>query len=276
MRSLALRLTVLALLVPSSVRGQERAFPYALGRADVGLLAGGLGLSLAGEALEAAAPPTAAEIALLRPTDVNGFDRQAARWWSPAWADRSDVTRGGLVAAAGVAAFAPQVLRGRARNTATLGVMFAETYLLLRGSTYTTKRLTDRKRPYLFNDALAADERRAFAVADGEGALESFYSGHAAAAFAAAALLSSIVEDVHGPSATADIMRATSFTVAGFTAYARVRAGKHYPSDVLVGALVGTGIGLLVPRMHRIREGGRPSVSVSPGGVAVRWPWPRP
>jgi membrane-associated phospholipid phosphatase len=30
-----------------------------------------------------------------------------------------------------------------------------------------------------------------------------------------------------------------------------VAAGKHFPSDVVVGALVGTGVGLLVPWLHQ-------------------------
>ena len=41
-------------------------------------------------------------------------------------------------------------------------------------------------------------------------------------------------------------------SVAALTAYARVAAGRHFPSDVIVGAVVGAAIGHLVPRSHRL------------------------
>ena len=39
-----------------------------------------------------------------------------------------------------------------------------------------------------------------------------------------------------------------------FISYERVRAGQHFPTDVIMGALVGAGIGVLVPHLHRRRQ----------------------
>jgi membrane-associated phospholipid phosphatase len=72
--------------------------------------------------------------------------------------------------------------------------------------------------------------------------------------------------------------------LAGTVGYLRMAAGYHYPTDVLVGAGVGTSIGLLVPWLHdspaepasnaEPSEGGRPSLLVTPAlgpGTAGLW-----
>ena len=40
--------------------------------------------------------------------------------------------------------------------------------------------------------------------------------------------------------------------MAALTAYGRVAAGRHFPSDLIVGGIVGAAIGHLVPRSHRL------------------------
>jgi len=45
-----------------------------------------------------------------------------------------------------------------------------------------------------------------------------------------------------------------SLAAASATGYLRVRAGKHYWSDVVVGALVGGAVGLLVPLLHDVGD----------------------
>lgn len=269
----ALRLAVLAvLLVPCASLAQARPFPYEIGSGDAVLLPLGLGLSVLSTQLAEPGPLTREVVAALDPTTLNGFDRPATGNWSPTWAHRSDWTRDGLIVAAGAVAFAPQVLRGRWRDAATLGAIFGETYLLLRGTTYTAKRLADRKRPYVYNTELGVEERLTLAQSDDQGAFESFFSGHAASAFAAAALLSTVYADVHGRSSTSDLLWGSGLSVAAFTAWARVKAGKHFPSDVLAGAAVGTAIGILVPRLHRKDAHGGIELAVTPVGFALRVP----
>jgi hypothetical protein len=49
----------------------------------------------------------------------------------------------------------------------------------------------------------------------------------------------------------------TELFLASLTAGLRVRAGRHFPTDVLVGILVGTGVGLADPYIHYRRRGMR-------------------
>ena len=56
------------------------------------------------------------------------------------------------------------------------------------------------------------------------------------------------------------------------TGYLRIRAGRHYPSDVLVGYLVGGAVGYLIPTLHKKKPKGK-SLSIAPsmGGVYLNY-----
>lgn len=259
---------------PLRAAAQERPFPYSLGRRDAVLLPAAAGVSLLGDLVAKDRSPLGrAEIALLSPDDVNALDRVAARSWSESWGTASDRTRDLLLGSAVLVSFAPLARDGRWRDAWTLGVMFAETALLVEGATYTTKELAGRRRPWLYNTSLSVDERVALAADDPRDARSSFFSGHTSAAFALATLLSTVYADVHGRSGTSDAVWATSLSVAALTGLARVKAGMHYPSDVLVGAAVGAAVGRLVPALHRADRGDRAQVSAGPFGLTVRVPW---
>ena len=59
--------------------------------------------------------------------------------------------------------------------------------------------------------------------------------------------------------------------LAATTAYLRVHAGKHFWTDVMVGAAVGSGLGLLIPWLHERNEGGSLALQpfVIPGGAGI-------
>jgi membrane-associated phospholipid phosphatase len=86
------------------------------------------------------------------------------------------------------------------------------------------KFVTDRRRPNLSND-------------------QSFPSGHAASAFALAAVMSSEYHDK-------PLVVAGSYGFAAAVSFARVGGLNHFPSDVLVGAVIGELIGRYVVHHH--------------------------
>jgi membrane-associated phospholipid phosphatase len=106
------------------------------------------------------------------------------------------------------------------------------------------KVIVRRKRPILYTgDATAA-------AADKENQ-ESLPSGHASVAFAAATTYWVLARRERLPHRT----RNTILLYAGAVGVAalRVAAGKHFPTDVLVGAALGSGIGWVVPTIHPTR-----------------------
>lgn len=80
----------------------------------------------------------------------------------------------------------------------------------------------------------------------------SFPSGHASFAFAAAASAMSILERRH----VLGSHRAEAALLvvgAALTSSLRVVAHKHFPTDVVAGAALGSAIGWLVPQVHKVR-----------------------
>jgi len=89
------------------------------------------------------------------------------------------------------------------------------------GTTSLTKALITRTRP------------------DGDGE-DSFPSGHSTSAFASATLASFNLEGTPMPGGLRIGLDAGITTLAAGTAWARVEGGRHFPSDVLAGAAIGS------------------------------------
>ena len=105
----------------------------------------------------------------------------------------------------------------------------------------------------------------------------SFPSGHTTSAFAAAAAVSS--ETSRWWPNTRWIIGPALFTGAALTGVSRMYNNRHWASDVLVGAGLGTFAGLKVVRYHHSHPGNRLDkwmlagslVPTPGGGQAIRW-----
>ena len=126
------------------------------------------------------------------------------------------------------------LLPGEGRNTWDETWTVAESYLASYLTTTVLKSTISRYRP-------------------GHGT-HSFPSGHSAMAFTGATLMESNLGPVGGIPA---------YGLAAFTAFERVEAGRHFPSDVLAGAAIGTLSAGIIDALH---WGGGPGK----GGIANR------
>ncbi len=101
----------------------------------------------------------------------------------------------------------------------------------------------------------------------------SFFGGHTTFVFAVVVSGSTLffMQDMPG----APWVLGVGLAAASFTAYLRMAAGKHYLSDTLVGAGVGSLIGWAVPYLfHRPGRKGPPQAGdllPAPGGIAIAW-----
>lgn len=103
------------------------------------------------------------------------------------------------------------------------------------------KVLVHRKRPVLYTSGAVA----AAASPDNQ---RSFPSGHTSVAFSAATAYMVMAQREHLPHGTRNAILLYA-GAAGIGAL-RVRSGSHFPTDVLGGAVLGTGVGWLVAHLH--------------------------
>ncbi len=98
-------------------------------------------------------------------------------------------------------------------------------------------------------------------VNSGEGYL-SFYAGHVSTAFAGLAVAAYTIRKRYGEQVWPWIVGAL---IASSIGVERVASGHHFPTDVAVAAVVGTGIGIGVPWLHLRRWDTR--VQIAPVGA---------
>ncbi len=132
-------------------------------------------------------------------------------------------------------------------------VMYAETVSLTETLTDITKIAVRRPRPIDYVNCPAGTT--SLACTQNTDLQLSFFSGHASTVGAIGGTASYLAFQRGGRrSARAWVTLATSIALTTFVSIERVRAGEHFPTDVLAGAFAGGMIGVLVPHLHRHAE----------------------
>jgi membrane-associated phospholipid phosphatase len=97
----------------------------------------------------------------------------------------------------------------------------------------------------------------------------SFFSGHATLAFALATSAGTVASMRHHR--LAPVMWAAGLTLATAGAYLRIAADRHYATDVLAGAIVGSAVGFGVPYFAHRPNPANACLAVAPvpGGTTL-------
>lgn len=257
-RRAASRLAVLAFLsgsalglAPPTVHAQTGPYDTEVGRE---LIAGGVVLTALFLRQLVFEPTPVGAADFDRPFGGLSIDAVATRSASTAWKGWTDRLVYGLMATAAGAAVAPSITGDGDFWPGAL--MFGETILVTVGATEVLKRSVARHRPYTYNRGLDDPTIEGMIGPDSTDARASFPSGHASTAFASATFAASVLTQTYSwPRGVDAAVWTLTLGAATATAYGRVRAGKHFPTDVLVGALVGGAVGLLVPSCHELGSG---------------------
>jgi len=181
------------------------------------------------------------EIASLSKSDINKLDRSAANNWSPNGDKWSNI----ILAPAMISPFA-FLLNDKTRDDfIVLGAMYGESLLITNGLSMIVKDMAQRKRPFVYNpDASYKDKKKKDAVL-------SFYSGHTANAFNSAVFVGTVFSDYYPQSKWRYAVWGTTLLAASATGYLRYYSGKHYPTDIIAGAIIGAIAGWGIPALHR-------------------------
>ncbi|MEO1438481.1 MAG: phosphatase PAP2 family protein [Bacteroidota bacterium] len=176
--------------------------------------------------------------------DLPSIDRRVVYNWSTKAQKQSDV----LLYTSPIAPLVfPLVAGGNSRQD--IGVTYAialEGMLLSYSLTELTKLIVRRKRPYVYGkSAYRGDPFN-------RNSLKSFFSGHTGFTATNYFMTAKMYSDFYPNSNWRPVVWGTAAIIPGIVAWKRVKAGKHFITDVLVGYIVGAGVGILLPEVHKI------------------------
>jgi len=130
-----------------------------------------------------------------------------------------------------------------------ISLMYLET-LSLTSNLYTYSPIgptfIDRYRPLAYYEELSFEER------SNGNQRNSFFSGHVSTTAVGTFFTAKVLADHHPEWGKRKILVYTLAAIPpAMVGVLRVRALKHFPSDVIAGGIVGAGMGLLIPTLHK-------------------------
>jgi len=105
--------------------------------------------------------------------------------------------------------------------------------------------LVQKSRPLVYNTSLPTEDR----IANDE--QRSFYAGHTAATAAATFFAAKVFNDFNPDSPLKPYIWGVAAAIPASVGYLRIKAGKHFLTDNLIGYVVGAASGILIPELHK-------------------------
>ena len=234
-------ITILLSCILSYTNAQS---PYEMSaKTDLALMGSGLMMFTTSLILGPSQEPlTEARIQNLDKDDIWSFDRGATDNFSQSSGVASDVFRA-------VSWTAPLAILASNRtfrqDYKVIALMSVETYLINTGITSLVKLGAGRIRPFVYNPEVDLERKTS------RSARRSFFSGHTSTSASFAFLMLRFVTDYYDDPKLKVISWIGATSIPTLVAYLRVRAGKHYPSDVITGFVVGGLVGYFIPELHK-------------------------
>jgi PAP2 superfamily len=189
-------------------------------------------------------PLTQAQINQIQMTALPKWDLGANSQYRPKAKKTSDILLFGSIGVAPIVALLATKSNKPQRNAALL--MWYNGAMTTAALTSWTKIAVKRTRPLVYNAQNPADLWRE------PDARLSFFSGHTSATayngFYAAQIFNTYCPD----SKWKPLAWVLGAGIPALTGIMRVRTGKHFPSDVLMGYAIGAGVALVNHRLHKI------------------------
>ena len=173
----------------------------------------------------------------LSPQDINRFDRSAVGNYSERASNISDYLLHACI-------ISPFALNFNHQIPTNANIIIGESYLVTSSLVYFSKTTFQRKRPYVYNNNIPTQTLQT------KDSQYSFFSGHTALAFNGALLTAKIYDDFH-PDKDNKYIYPIALSVASAVGVLRYKAGKHFPTDIITGAIVGTVSAFLITEVHK-------------------------
>lgn len=202
----------------------------------------GVGLNVAGVLLIQNKPElTDAELNALSKDDIWGVDRWAAGNYSEQANSDSYIPM--------FTSFAlPLALllnKNERSNAGQLSVLFIESMATTGALFSITAGLVQKSRPLVYNTSLEVEERI------GNDEQRSFFAGHTAATASATFFAAKVFNDFNPDSPWKPVVWGVAAAIPATVGYLRIRSGKHFLTDNLIGYAVGAASGIIIPEIHK-------------------------
>jgi membrane-associated phospholipid phosphatase len=221
---------------------------------DIPIIAIGTGFSLfAFTTIYDKPPSTEEEINNLKRSDINAFDRWAIYPYSNSLSNISAYEFHGSIPLPVILFLITKETR---QDFWKLSFLYWEalsiTGLFGSGAPY----FIDRHRPYAYTSETPMEKRMI------PNAKNSAFSGHVEVVATSVFFTAKVYSDYY-PETKLMVFGLASVATGGM-AYLRLKGGQHFPSDVLIGAALGTLSGILVPHFHKHKLIKNPDLSITP------------
>jgi membrane-associated phospholipid phosphatase len=214
---------------------------------------------------------TDAELQSLNPDALNGIERWALRQ-DPTRRQQIDVLSDRILTLTAVGAASLLLDKNIRQHWVRIITMYYETSAV----TFSMYNFSpfgplfqNKIRPFAYYTNFPADQRR-------EGnSRNSFYSGHVANAAASTFFMVKVYSDYHPEIGGKKYLLYGLATLPPLLiSYLRVKALFHFPSDCLVGLIIGAANGIIIPETHRIKNRNiQLGLTAAPGSAGVSMVW---
>lgn len=205
-------------------------------------IATGVGLNVVGVLLIQNKPAlTEADLNTLSKDDIWGVDRWAAGNYSEKANNDSYIPM--------FTSFALPIallLNENERSHAgQLSVLFVESMATTGALFSITAGLVEKSRPLVYNISLPAEERM------GNDEQRSFFAGHTAATASATFFAAKVFHDFNPDSPWKPVVWGVAAAIPATVGYLRIRSGKHFLTDNIIGYAIGAASGIIIPEIHK-------------------------
>ncbi|MFY0654164.1 MAG: phosphatase PAP2 family protein [Cyclobacteriaceae bacterium] len=234
--------------------------PYELSfKHEIPFILTGLGTMTAGFIAQAANNEKFLNLADVNQLDVNGissFDRSAVYNTSNKAASYSDFFRTSIT-------LLPIYFVSNHHTKEDIWPLVAMSLEVMSttfGLTNLSKNIVRRPRPFAYNPDTPLEKKFKLDTK------RSFFSGHTSHTAAFTFFMAKVVSDYHPnmKKGLKAIMWGGAVLIPATTAYLRVLAGRHFPTDVMAGYAVGAFVGYIIPHFHRKKKKEDPVLSWQP------------
>lgn len=185
------------------------------------------------------------DVLKLNKSDVNAFDRKVFKYSEDGY-DKAHKVSDNLMTGTILATALLFLDKDIRRDWLDILGMYGEAHLagtmLHQISVFTVRR----PRPLAYNENLSMDMRT------GSNMSNSFYSGHTSSTAISSFFIAKVFSDYHNLNTWQKVGVYTLATIPpAAMGHLRVKAGKHFRTDVMMGLIMGAATGILVPEFHK-------------------------